>query len=330
MKKLLVLGLLGLAGALPLAACGSDGDDGEASGGDGGGEDIEIAVVPKYVGIEFYEMARQGAECAGSEEGVTVLWDGVTGPTDVNGQVNLLQNFITRGVDGLSFAAIDAAALAPVVDEAKAADVAVVNFDAGVDPQPEDVAVFGTDNVAAAEQIPDVIAESVGDKPAKVAYIAIPPGSQTGDLRTKGFKEGLENYPNIELVSYQSGGNDFNESLRVAEDILTANKELDYIVAESEPSGVGAAEAVRKSGRKDVKVISWDSSPELLDGLKDGVIEALVVQDPFRMGYESVKGLVAQIRDGAAPQNTDTGVAFVTKDNQDDPDISQVLAPSCG
>jgi len=72
MKKLWVLGLLGLAGALPLAACGSDGDDGEASGGDGGGEDIEIAVVPKYVGIEFYEMARQGAECAGSEEGVTI------------------------------------------------------------------------------------------------------------------------------------------------------------------------------------------------------------------------------------------------------------------
>src|SRR5690606_201220 len=123
---------------------------------------IKLAVVPKAVGFDFWEQVRIGAECAAARhEDVTVQWDGVAAETNVSGQVDLLSNFITQGVDGLVYAATDAKVLADVTEEARRQGIVVVNIDSGTDPQPRDVALFATDNVAAAEQAADLLAEAL-------------------------------------------------------------------------------------------------------------------------------------------------------------------------
>src|SRR5919202_3807428 len=162
----------------------------ESGGGKAGKEgQIRLAVVPKAIGFDFWETVRLGAECAGSEyDDVRIQWDGVTAETDVTGQQDLLTNFITQGVDGLVYAATDAKVLANVSRQALDQGLNVVNIDSGTDPQPSEGPVFATDNVAAAEKATQLLADELGEKGGKVAFIQFKPGTATNDTRTEGFK----------------------------------------------------------------------------------------------------------------------------------------------
>src|ERR687894_975333 len=295
--------------ALVLAACGAqvrESGGGSGAGGGGGQEGpLRIAVVPKAVGFDFWEQVRIGAQCAAQEaEGseVRIQWDGVTAETNVSGQVDLLTNFATQGVDGMVYAATDAKVLADVSQNALDQGVTVVNIDSGTDPQPEQVPVVATDNVAAAEEATEYLIEEMGGK-GEVAFIPFQPGTATNDTRTEGFKNVLEDNPDVELVAEQSSESDQNVALQVTEDILTANPNLDAIYAANEPGVLGAAE--------------------------DGVVSALVAQNPFRMGYDGVNLTVDAIRNDAPMQDIDTGSTLVTQKNLDDPDVKAVLDPTC-
>src|SRR3712207_535484 len=301
MRRSQLLAVL-LAATLALAAgvaCGAQvresgggGQGGSQGGGEGQSGPVRLAVVPKAIGFDFWEQVRLGAECAAqrAEGEVEVQWDGVTAETDVNGQVNLLQNFIQQGVDGLVYAATDAKVLYQVTESAKQQNVTVVNIDSGTEPQPDDVPVFATDNVAAARKVPGLIADELGEGGGKVAFIPFQQGTVTNEQREQGFKEGLKDHPELELVAEQSSQSDYNIALRVTEDILTANPDLNAIFAANEPGVLGAAEAVRQAGKAgEIVIVGWDASPEEIQGVRDGVISALVVQNPFKMGYDGAR-----------------------------------------
>ena len=323
--------LLAAALALTMAACGAQVRE---SGGGGGAQEsgpIRLAVVPKAVGFDFWEQVRIGAECAakGSSEQVEVQWDGVTAETDVNGQVNLLQNFTTQGVDGLVYAATDAKVLADVTQNALDQGLTVVNIDSGTDPQPKQVPVVATDNVAAAEEATRLLIEEMGGK-GEVAFIPFQPGTATNDTRTEGFKNVLAENPEVELVAEQSSQSDYNKALSVTEDILTANPGLDAIYAANEPGVLGAAEAVRSAGKEDdITIMGWDTAPDEVKAVEEGVVTALVAQNPFRMGYDGVNSAVKAIRGEGQLKDIDTGSTLVTRDNLDDPEVKAVLDPSC-
>lgn len=332
MSKRIALTLMLAMLTAVVAACGGA-EVRESGGGDeGGGQQgpIQLAVVPKAIGFEFWEQVRLGARCAVDEkENVNMQWDGVTAETDVTGQQNLLQNFTTQGVDGLVYAATDAQVLADVSRSALDQGIDVVNIDSGTDPQPEEIPVFATDNVRAAEEGMDYLAEQIGEE-GNIAFIPFQPGTSTNDSRAKGFRQGLEEYPDIELVAEQSSGSDYNTALQVTEDILTANPELDGIYAANEPSALGAAEAVRQSGREDeISIVGWDASEEAIDGLNSGVIDGIVTQNPFRMGYVGVNAAVKMIRTGETVEGGDTGSILITPDNVDSEEVQAILSPSC-
>jgi len=332
-----VRGIVVLASVLTVvvAGCGSVHESGGGGGGSGGTEKksgpLRLAVVPKAVGFDFWNQVKTGAQCAASKQkDVKVQWDGVTAETDVTGQVNLLQNFITQGVDGLVYAATDAKVLADVSNQALQQKIPVVNIDSGTDPQPKQVPLFATDNVASAEKVPDLMANAIGKQGGDIAFIPFQRGTSTNEQRAKGFKTGLKQHPELKLVAEQASQSDYDKALQVTQDILTANPKLRGIFAANEPGVLGAAEAVRqahKSGK--ITIVGWDASPDEVKGVRDGVIDALVVQNPFRMGFDGVNAVVGQVREGKKPQSTDTGVTIVTKDNLDKPDVQAVLKPSC-
>lgn len=325
--------LIALAAVAAVSAAGCGAEVRESGGGEGQQQDgpIQLAVVPKAIGFDFWEQVRSGAECAASkQDDVTVQWDGVTAETDVTGQVNLLQNYITQGVDGLVYAATDAKVLSQVTESALQNDLTVVNIDSGTDPQPSEVPVFATDNVAAAEEAANLLAESLGEGEHQIAFIPFQPGTITNDQRTEGFKSGLEQHPNLELVAEQSSQSDYNTALQVSEDILTAHPDLDGIFAANEPGVLGAAEAVRQADLAgEVEIIGWDAAPDEIAALEEGVVSALVVQNPFRMGYEGVNAAVSMTREGQEISSQDTGVTFVTQDNLESAEVQAVLNPSC-
>jgi ribose transport system substrate-binding protein len=292
---------------------------------------ITLAVVPKAVGFDFWDSVRKGAECAASKlTDVKVQWDGVTAETDVIGQVNLLQNFLTRQVDGLVYAATDAKVLAQVTQDTLSQNVPVINIDSGTNPQPDNVPLFATDNIAAARKAADLLADALGPGDHRVAFIPFQPGTMTNDQRTTGFKEGLAKHPNLTLVAEQSSNSDPNTALSVTENILTANSDLDGIFAASEPGVVGATNALSQAGKAGkIKLVGWDASPDEVKGVRSGTITALVVQNPFRMGYDSVNAMVKTVRTGQVASSEDTGVTFVTQQNINDPRVRAILQPNC-
>ncbi|WP_298326052.1 ABC transporter substrate-binding protein [Haloactinopolyspora sp.] len=322
-----------------LGACGGvevrDGNDDQATeaadpSGDAPGP-LELAVLPKAVGHEFWTTVRAGAECAAEQAGdVTVEWDGVTAETDVEGQVNLVQNFVTTQVDGIVYAATDSAALAPATQAALDAGIPVAMIDSGTEPQPDEVPLYATDNRAAAVEAANLLAEELGEGEHDVALIEFQPGSQTNTERVEGFTEGLAQHDNLTLVGQQPSHSDVNEARRVTEDILTANPDLAGIFAANEPSVLGAAQAVEAAGLSgEIVIIGWDAAPDEVAGLRSGQISALVVQNPFNMGYLGVTNMVNHLREGTPLESADTGVTFLTQENVDTDEAAAILEPSC-
>ncbi len=292
---------------------------------------IRLAVIPKSVGLDYWEKVHKGAVCAASKQrGVSVVWNGVSDETDVAGQIDLLQNYIGQGVNGLVYAATDSTALTEISTTASGAGIKVLNIDSGTDPQPKNVPLLATDNVKGAKLAADALAKAIGPKGGKIAVIAFHAGSQTNDQRVEGFTAGLKKHKNLKLVETQYSENDYNQALTVTQNVLTAHPDLKGIFAANEASDVGAVEAVRLAHLKGkVKIIGWDTSPDEVEGVREGMVTALISQDPFRMGYDGVRAAVSQIRDHKTPKSEDTGVVVVTKANLDDPKVRQFVSPTC-
>lgn len=190
--------------------------------------------------------------------------------------------------------------------------------------------VFATDNVAAARQAADLLAEALGPGEHQVAFIPFQPGTVTNDERATGFREGLAKHPNLTLVAERSSNSDPNTALSVTENILTANPDLDGIFAANEPGVIGAVNALNQAGKAGkITLIGWDASPDEIKGVTSGAITALVVQNPFRMGFESVNAMVNTVRTGQIASSQDTGVTFVTQQNINDPQVQAILNPTC-
>jgi ribose transport system substrate-binding protein len=316
--------------SLAITGCGSVHKSGGGSGANKKGP-IRVAVVPKAIGFSFWEDAHKGAVCAASKlKGVTVKWAGVTAETDVSGQVDLLQNLLSSGVAGLVYAATDAKTLAHVTQQALNNNTPVVNIDSGTNPQPAQVPVFATSNVQAASQVPGLLAKKLGSKGGKVAFIPFQAGTVTNDQRTQGFMAGLKKHPELKLVATESSQSDVSTALRVTQDILTAHPDLNAIFAANEPGVIGAAQAVKQAGKTGkIVIVGWDAAPDEVTGVSNGEITALVVQNPFRMGYDAVNAVVKRIRQGIQPQSENTGVTIVTKANINQPQVQALLHTSC-
>ena len=275
-----------------------------AAAGAGGAEKksgpLRLAVVPKAVGFDFWNQVKTGAECAASKQkDVEVQWDGVTAETDVTGQVNLLQNFITQGVDGLVYAATDAKVLGEVTKQARSRTSRWSTSTRAPTRSRRTSRVFATDNVASAEKVAGLMAEKLGKRAARSRSSRSSAVRRPTSSAPRASRRASSEHPELELVAEQASQSDYDKALQVTEDILTANPNLKGIFAANEPSVLGAAEAVRQAGKSGkIMIVGWDASPDEVKGVRDGVIGALIVQNPFRMGYNGVNAIARQLREG--------------------------------
>jgi ribose transport system substrate-binding protein len=314
--------------ALLLAACGGSGGGGGSSASSGP-KPLKIIAVPKSLASSYWTIVENGVKCYASKvPNVNVVWNGVQTDTQISDQISLLQNYITQSPDGLLYAATDAKALAPITQQAVNAHIPVFNFDSGTTPQT--VPLFATNNSAAAAKAADQMGQLLNGT-GKIAILEFVPGSATNDQRVDGFKQELAaKYPNIKIVADQADGSDSAKALSITQNILSAHPDLNGIYAANQQGGEGAAQALSAAslGGK-VHLISFDSSDPLISDLQNGIVDALVVQNPFKMGFDSLKAMVDQIRNGVQAQSEDTGVTLVTKANMNDPATQSLLNPSC-
>ena len=291
----------------------------------GAGGKRVIAVIPKGVSHFFWQSVHAGAEAAAKESNVEIAWNGPAQETDYAGQINIVEDAINRRVDGIVLAPTHRDALVPVVERAQREGIPVTIFDSGIGTE-NYVSYVATDNRQGGSVAADRLASKLGGK-GRVAILGVKAGSVSTDEREQGFQETVkQKYPGIEIVAFQYGESDRARSLDRATDILTAHPDLDGFFASNESSTVGAVQAIKqKSLAGKIVLVGFDSSPNLIEDLKAGAIDSLVLQNPFKMGYEAVKGMVAKLNGQAPPRKVDTGVKLLTKENLDTPEMQQLL-----
>jgi ribose transport system substrate-binding protein len=286
-----------------------------------------IAVIPKGTAHVFWQSVHAGAAAAGQEFHAEILWDGPPNETDYSRQLEILDSMLNRHVDGVVVAAADRTTLNASLDRAARENVPVVVFDSAVDST-NYVTFVATDNLGAGQMGARKLGQLLNGK-GTVAMIENTPGSASTMDRERGFKDAMaKEFPGIQIVAEQYSMSDRAKGMTVAENILTAHPSLDGIFASSEPSSVGAAQALKSRGLVGkIKFVAFDSSEGLVEDLKGGVMDALVAQDPFKIGYEAVKAVVEKLDGKAPPKRMDLSAVVVTKADLDKPEIQQLLHP---
>jgi ribose transport system substrate-binding protein len=286
----------------------------------------QIAVIPMGRSHVYWASAHAGAVKAAREEGnVDIIWNGPATESDFSGQLQIVENMINQHVDAIALAPIDRRALANAVDRAAAVGIPVIIWDSPVAPN-SFVAQIATDNYAAGQLGAERMGAILNGK-GKIVEVAAQPGSASSTAREQGFEDKIkQSYPGIRIVDKRYGMADVAKSMTVAENMLTAFPDLDGMFGSNESSTVGAARALASSKSK-VKLVGFDSSPDLIEGLRNGVIDSLVTQNPFDMGYQAVKAAVSKLNGGAVTRIQSLPAVVVTKETLDDPAIHARLFP---
>ena len=322
MKRFSIPGSLVLAAALFLPGCGSKTDSSAPAAGTA--PQRTIAVIPKGTTHIYWQSVRAGAKAACDELGFKMYWNGPERETDRERQIQIIEDFIAQKVDAVVLAPLDRQALVPSVEKLAADKIPCAIIDSGIDTE-KYTCFAATDNYQGGVMAARRMGEVLGGK-GKVVVLKYVPGSGSTTERENGFIDTIKKeFPGIEIVDTKYGQDTVETALQSAEDLLTRHPDLQGFFACNASTAVGGMRALISQKRAEVKFIGFDAEKALLDGLKAGQIDALVVQNPYKMGYEGVKAVAAALKGETVPKKIDTGVELVTKDRLDDPKIKALL-----
>ncbi len=297
--------------------------------GGAGADTPQIAVIPKATTFTFWKAVHAGAEAAGKEFDAEIIWQGPSNEGDRQGQIDVVQNFISRGVDAIVLSPLDASALARPVEQAVGRGIPVVVIDSALDSEASSSFV-ATDNTEGGRMAARRLAEVMGGK-GNVILLRYQEGSASNDEREDGFLAELkQKYPDIKVLSSnQYAGTTKDSAMKVAQNLLNKyGKEVDGIFCPNEPVAFGmlrALETAQLAGK--VKFVAFDAGDSLIQAMREGSIHGLVAQDPFRMGYEGVKAALAVLKGETVEKRIPTRVVSITPENLDSEEIQALIQP---
>jgi ribose transport system substrate-binding protein len=289
---------------------------------------LVIAVVPKAQKSLFWQAVHAGALTAGKDLGVRVLWNSPASEIDSARQISIVDEFINQRVNGLALAPANSESMVPIVERAVQERIPVTIFDSVVRTEKYVSFVSASHykgGAVAARRIGSIVTAG-----GQIAMLGSVPGSASTAERENGFRETIaREFPSIQIVEFQYGMGDRTQSMAVAKAIFAAHPELSGIFCSSEAGTSGALGAAGETRSVEkTKIVGFDASPELIQGIRSGRIDSLVVQDPFLMGYLSVKTLAEHLRGGKPDKQIDTGIRLVTSENLMQPDIQKLVSPT--
>jgi len=276
----------------------------------------------------FWKAVERGAKEAGAELGVEVAWKGPLQEDDRAQQIQLVQQFTAQHVAGIALAPLDHTALAAPVKAAVAAGIPVVIYDSGLDGTPgvDFLAYIATDNVKGGsiggEELARLLPE--GGDVVMLRYLV---GSASTAQREQGFLDALGKHSTLHVsVDNRYAGATGGEAKTAALNLMGELRKAKGVFCPNESATYGMLLALRQEGLAGkIRFVGFDSSPPLLEALKSGEIDALVVQDPRKMGYTAVHALVGHGKGGVQAPVVDTGVVLVTREKLSDPAIQKLL-----
>lgn len=323
--------LMALAcGVVILGAVGCSRHEGTEGGKSGA---LTIAVIPKGTTHEYWKSVHAGALKAAKELGVNIIWKGPMKEDDREAQIRVVEDFVNSGVNGICVAPLDDVALKEPIISAENQHIPVLIFDSALKSK-DYVSFVATNNYKGGVIAGNEMARLLGDK-GKIIVLRYEEGSASTFDREKGFLDTIARFPGIQVVSSnQYGGATRDTALRASENLIAPLKlpgrklSIDGIFTPNESTTFGMLRALQDAKLAGgVKFVGFDSADELVAGLKAGQINALVVQDPVRMGYLSIKTMVAFLHDQKVPKRIDTGAHLITQANMNNPDMHALIYP---
>jgi ribose transport system substrate-binding protein len=330
MKRAMLV--FGLAVTL-LVGCKKEDGGGAGGGATTGpsGERLTIAVIPKGTTHAFWRAVYAGAEDAGKELNVDIIWKGPLKEDDRSAQIQVVQQFVAQGVSGIVVAPLDSRALKDPVQLADSRKIPVVIMDSALDGEvgKDFVSFVATDNRKGGELGGEELARILNNK-GNVVLLRYAEGSASTEEREAGFLDAIAKHPDIKLiVQNRYGGATADSAAKAALNIIDAIKQADGIFCPNESTTAGMLAALRTAGLSgQKKFVGFDATADLVRSLENNEVQALVAQNPYRMGHECVKTLVDHIRGQQVPQRVDTGVHLITKENMNAPEIQELLKRS--
>ncbi|AMG57359.1 MULTISPECIES: substrate-binding domain-containing protein [Pantoea] len=265
----------------------------------------------------FFNQMNKGAQDAANASGKKlVIFNANDNPVSQN---DAIENYIQQGVKGILVDAIDVNGIMPAIKEAAAAKIPVIAIDAVLPAGPQ-AAQVGVDNLEGGKIIGkyfvDYVAKSMGGK-ARLGIVGAL-NSAVQNQRQKGFEDTIKSNPGITVADVVDGQNVQDTAMTAAENLMTGNPDLTAIYATGEPALLGAIAAVENQGRqKEIKVFGWDLTSKAISGIDGGYVEAVLQQDPKKMGEEAVKALNALTSGKTVSKTILVPATVVTKANVD-------------
>jgi ribose transport system substrate-binding protein len=290
-----------------------------------------VPVIVKDMTSPYWQAVLAGARKAGQDLGVNVVELGAESESDSNGQISILAKAVASNPAAIVIAPAQFAALGKPIDEA-AKKVKIIGIESAADTKAM-TSLLATDNLnagrIAADALAVAITKSYADTEGDVAIITSMPGIASLDQRAKGFKETIAaKYGALDIVAEKAADGKPATVLDIMRDVTAKNRDLRGVFV-SDPimtQAVGEAVAENKSDDK-INVVGVGSNEKLVKFLQDDVIAGLVVEDPFRMGYDGVKTALAASKGEQVAANVDTGATLVTKANMSSARSQELLKP---
>ncbi len=309
------------ASLFAVAACS---DPGAGSGSAG---KPRVAVIPKGTTHVFWQAVEAGARAGGDATGLEIVWKGPLQENDRAQQIQLVQQLVGDGVAGLALAPLDHAALVPSVAAAKQRGIPVVIFDSALDGTPgQDFSAYvATDNDNAGAMAGEHVARLLGGR-GKVVLLRYQVGSASTEAREAGFLRAVRAAGLEVLADNRYAGATVGDAKTTALNLADTLRAANAVFCSNESATAGMLQALVQLGLAGtVRFVGFDSSPPLVDALRAGTIDALVVQDPRGMGELAVRALADALAGRPVPPVTDTGAVLVTKATLDEPRVQRLL-----
>lgn len=266
----------------------------EPASDNGDGEKPVVGLVMKSLANEFFKTMEEGAQKYAAERGdFELIAVGMNSETDIDTQINAVEGFIAQGVDMIVLAPADSAGLVPSVKKAIEAGITVVNFDVRLDPEAlaeaglEDLLFVGPDNAGGAKLAGDKLAETLGPG-GKVIIIEGNPGADNARARLEGFLQSVEE-GELELLDSQTAYWETEEAFNLVSNLITANPDVQGIMAANDSMALGAVQAVDAAGRDDILVVGFDNITAAQELMKNGKLLATVDQFGPEMAANAIE-----------------------------------------
>jgi ribose transport system substrate-binding protein len=285
-----------------------------------------ITLITKSSQSNFWKMCFAGAKAAASEYNADLTITSPDSEEDYATQNKMIAGAVSSGTSAIVFSACDFNGSVKSVEKAIASGVPVISIDSEVNTDKVLIKI-STDNIQAGSMAADAMIASTGGH-ARIGIVNFAEGTANGQQRQQGFIDRIKSQPGMQVLEVRNALSTIDSSEQATKELIKKYPEMDAIVTFNEWTTLGVGQAITDMGLGGkIKVVGFDNNIASIKEMEDGVVTALIVQNPYSMGYLGVEYALQSIKGNVTPQTIDTGTVIITKDNMFDPQNQKLLFP---